>query len=299
MVGKFGVLPSSRFIKNGYKIYKNPDKGPSSFTDCELFLDDKDQYRNKKAEDAADEVKNILEGKDEAKGTLKDMKMKRVEKFLKANLGVDEIELMAENNNAGHNIFVNLESGSSARRFGDSADSTQETLTPDLLGLYTISVPVTKGDQISMISSLEEDVSWFEPPVSVLPVTDLSSGDLILEVKMKEEAVAIATYRGLRLKYPGMDVDKTGAHVDIIADKETGMFMLVFVDRKHKKYAGTIAQFKKYCMVAKNGPFIVKGQEVDEVLVGFKVKEEAIQALKENLDNEDFPELCVAPSSRS
>ena len=87
--------------------------------------------------------------------------------------------------------------------------------------------------------------------------------------------------------------------MDIIADKDTGMFMLVFVDRKQKRYAGTIAQFKKYCKVAKNGPFIAKGQEVGEVLVGFKVKEEAIQALKENLDNEDFPELCVAPSSRS
>ena len=87
--------------------------------------------------------------------------------------------------------------------------------------------------------------------------------------------------------------------MDIIADKETGMFMLVFVDRKHKKYAGTMAQFKKYCTVSKNGPFIAKGQEVNEVLVGFKVKEEAIQALKENLDNDDFPELCVAPSSRS
>ena len=87
--------------------------------------------------------------------------------------------------------------------------------------------------------------------------------------------------------------------MDIIADKETGMFMLVFVDRKQKKYAGTMAQFKKYCTVSKNGPFIAKGQEVNEVLVGFKVKEEAIQALKENLDNEDFPELCVAPSSRS
>ena len=59
--------------------------------------------------------------------------------------------------------------------------------------------------------------------------------------------------------------------MDIIADKETGMFMLVFVDRKHKRYSGTMAQFKKYCMVAKNGPFIVKGQEVDEVLVGFSL----------------------------
>ena len=87
--------------------------------------------------------------------------------------------------------------------------------------------------------------------------------------------------------------------MDIIADKDTGMFMLVFVDKKHKRYAGTIAQFKQYCKEPKNGPYITKGQELDEVMVGFKVKEEAIQALKENLDNEDFPELCVAPSSRS
>ena len=202
---------------------RTPTKCPCSFTDCELFLDDKDQYRNKKAEDAADEVKNILDGKDEAKGTLKDMKMRRVEKFLKANLGVDEVELMAENNNGGSNNIVNLdESGSSTGRFGDSADSSQDTLTPDLLGLYTISVPVTKGNQSSMIASLEEDVSWFEPPVSVLPVTDSSSGDLILEVKMKEEAVAIATFLGLRFKYPGMDVDKTGnlSHPEIYCSLE-------------------------------------------------------------------------------
>lgn len=87
--------------------------------------------------------------------------------------------------------------------------------------------------------------------------------------------------------------------MDIIADKDTGMFMLMFVDRKLMKYSGTLAQFRPYCKVARNGPIITKGIEPKEVLVGFKVKEEAIQALKDNLDNEDFPELCVAPSSRS
>merc|ERR1711936_231135 len=119
---------------------------------------------------------------------------------------------------------------------------------------YTISVPVTRETQDCTISALEEDVGWFEPPVSVLPVTEPVTGDTILEVKMKEEDVTIATFQGLRHKYPGMDVDRTGAHVDIIADKDTGMFMLMFVDRKLMKYSGTLAQFRPYCKVARNGP---------------------------------------------
>ena len=208
MVGKFGVLPSTRVIKNGYKIYKSPDKGPSIFSDCDLFLEDKDQYRNKNAEEAAVEVKNILNGKDEVKGTLKDMKIRRVEKFLKEKLGVDELDLV---NNHGPNILVNLvENVNTSQRVEEIDDSTQDTLTPDLLGLYTISVPVTRETQDSTISALEEDVGWFEPPVSVLPVTEPVTGDTILEVKMKEEDVTIATFQGLRHKYPGMDVDRTG-----------------------------------------------------------------------------------------
>ena len=87
--------------------------------------------------------------------------------------------------------------------------------------------------------------------------------------------------------------------MDIIADKETGLFTLMFHDRKMKKYAGTLERFKQYSSDSKSGPFISKGVGPHQVLVAFKVKDDAVKALKENLNNEEFPELHVAPSSRS
>ena len=36
-----------------------------------------------------------------------------------------------------------------------------------------------------------------------------------------------------------------------------------------------------------------------QVRLAFKIKEEAILALKDNVDNDEFPELRVAPCSRS
>ena len=91
----------------------------------------------------------------------------------------------------------------------------------------------------------------------------------------------------------------SGAHVDIIADKETGLFTLMFHDKKMKKYSGTLERFKQYCSDSKSGPFISKGVGPKEVLVAFKVKDDAVKALKENLHSDEFPDLHVAPSSRS
>ena len=89
----------------------------------------------------------------------------------------------------------------------------------------------------------------------------------------------------------------SGAHVDIIPDKDTGLYTLMFKDKLGKKYVGTLAVFKKYC--SGQGPAIKKGDGAQEVLVAYKVKEDAVKALKENLDNPEFPDLHVAPSSRS
>ena len=36
-----------------------------------------------------------------------------------------------------------------------------------------------------------------------------------------------------------------------------------------------------------------------QVRLAFKIKEEAILALKDNMNNDEFPELRVAPCSRS
>ena len=89
----------------------------------------------------------------------------------------------------------------------------------------------------------------------------------------------------------------SGAHVDIIPDKDTGLYTLMFKDKLGKKYVGTLAVFKNYC--SGQGPAIKKGDGAQEVLVAYKVKEDAVKALKENLDNPEFPDLHVAPSSRS
>ena len=43
---------------------------------------------------------------------------------------------------------------------------------------------------------------------------------------------------------------------------------------------------------------IARGPEADDVLVGFDQKEDALRALQTVLDDEDFPELQVAPASR-
>ena len=65
----------------------------------------------------------------------------------------------------------------------------------------------------ALTSSLEEDVAWFQPPVSVLPVTNPATGDTVLEVKMEDKEVTMAAFRGLKLKYPAMTVDTSGKFI--------------------------------------------------------------------------------------
>jgi len=298
LFGKFGVVPSQKLIRKGYKIFEMPVKD-SKKDDAELFLEDKEQYRNKQVTAAANEVRSLLAGGSlgELSGSLKDMKMRRVELFLREKLGVEDLKLDDCNN-----VFLSyIECGeNNSSRFEEVIDhknDAKKSLTPDLLGLFTLSIPYTSENLESLTSMLMDDVSWFESPVSVLPATDPASGQSILEVKMKDEEVALAAFQGLNHKYPGLEVDSTGAHVDIIPDKDTGLYTLMFKDKLGKKYVGTLAVFKNYC--SGQGPAIKKGDGAQEVLVAYKVKEDAVKALKENLDNPEFPDLHVAPSSRS
>jgi len=298
LFGKFGVVPSQKLVRKGYKMFEVPEKD-SKKDDAELFLEDKEQYRNKNITAAADEVRKMLAGSNlgEMSGSLKDMKMRRVELFLREKLGVEDLKLDDCNN-----VFLSYIEcgGDSINRFEevtDQGNDPKKSLTPDLLGLFTLSIPYTSDNFESLTSMLMDDVSWFDSPVSVLPATDPASGQSILEVKMKDEEVALAAFQGLNHKYPDLEVDCTGAHVDIIPDKDTGLYTLMFNDKLGKKYVGTLAVFKKYS--SGQGPAIKKGDGAQEVLVAYKVKEDAVRALKENLDNPDFPDLHVAPSSRS
>ena len=51
-----------------------------------------------------------------------------------------------------------------------------------------------------------------------------------------------------------------GVNADILPDKETGMFTLVFTDKKQQKYAGTAARFQQYCTKPRIGPVISRGE---------------------------------------
>ena len=239
LVGKFGVLPSDRMAREGYKEYNVPDREERKDGDCRLFFRESDQCRRKKPVDAAEKVQEILSGKEKESVSLNNLKMERVELFLREKLGVEEdLEFAGGNNEPGIVIdIMNNNSASVSDRFEELADDEEEDLedtddtirlTSDLLGLYTMIVPCTEETKAALTSSLEEDVAWFQPPVSVLPVTNPATGDTVLEVKMEDKEVTMAAFRGLKLKYPAMTVDTSGKFIVIF----TKFFSCDFIFRK-------------------------------------------------------------------
>ena len=60
-----------------------------------------------------------------------------------------------------------------------------------------------------LMAKLESDLTWFDAPVSIQPGTLQDTGS-ILKFQMKSSEVAINAYIGLKLKYLGLEIDKTG-----------------------------------------------------------------------------------------
>merc|ERR1719186_1124657 len=174
------------------------------------------------------------------------------------------------------------------------SDHENKTLTPDLIGLYPLSLPVSPSSDLTLLSSLQEDITWFDTPVSLRCIEN-KTGAAMLEVKLSDKDMATAVLLGLKHKYPGLEGDMTGAHFVMFPDKVTGLYTLCFTDTKMKRYKATIEQFKHY---SKQLPIISRGLGVNQVMVGFHAKGEAVEALRANLDNEEFPELQVASGSR-
>ena len=86
-----------------------------------------------------------------------------------------------------------------------------------------------------------------------MPAVQSTSGESILQVRKRNKEVSIASYLGLKLKYPGLQFDKTGSCdswsvdinfsflilgtlMDIKPDPETGFYTLVFRDVKQKRF---------------------------------------------------------------
>ena len=113
LVGKFGVLPSDRMAREGYKEYNVPDKEERKNGDCRLFFRESEQCRKKKPVDAAERVQDILSGKEKESVSLNNLKMERVELFLREKLGVEEdLEFAGGNNEPG--IVIDIMNNNSA-----------------------------------------------------------------------------------------------------------------------------------------------------------------------------------------
>ena len=117
----------------------------------------------------------------------------------------------------------------------------------------------------------------------------------MIEVKMRDQDMAVAVLNGLKQKYPGLKGDTTGSHADIFPDKKTGLYTLSFTDSMNKRYKATMDQFRKY---GKKNPIIRRGLGKEQVLVGYEDKIAAIEALRDNIDSAEFPKLHIAPASR-
>jgi len=371
--GKFGHTPSSKMVKSGYKRYTLPVTR-SKMVEGGLFLENKNCYRGKNAKEAAGIITNILHGREEICkiDTLRDIKMKRVEGFLKDSLGVtnksspqsirdtstkiieplieNEVKedqnicsknknksphlspILEENNNAiisescEVKIVTDNESSETTKEIVESEVSPTITgeelirdtplpcaeidaltkaciedgiaddskcLTPDILGLFTLMLSVPSSKNTSLLSELEEDISWFDAPVSILYV---ENGNTVIEVKMKNKEMAAAALKGLKQKYPQLEGDTSGSHADLVPDKVSGLYTLCFTDSNKKKFKATLDMFKKY---SKQLPIISRGLGKEQVLVGFEDKYAAVEAFRDNLDSAEFPQLHIAPTSRS
>ena len=281
--GKFGRVPTARMVRCGYKQCKAPNFSKiTNFPD--LFLDFKDFYRNTNFNDAANLIATIAHGNisEVTKISLKEIKMKRIESFLKTNLKVDTIgatgsssaekySILRDNNAMDDSLFMKPE-------------SLEDELLCDSLGHYTLIFSSISPNDLSRVV---DDVSWFDEPVSV----NVREERKEVEFKFVDKSIAVAILNGLKQKYPGVLGISSGTFQDFIPDKDTGLYTLSFEDLKKMRYKATLIHFSKYCNEI---PVISKGVEDDVIQLGFLLKKEAIDALVNNVDNTDFPKLKIA-----
>ena len=109
---------------------------------------------------------------------------------------IPEKEIKLENEEL-NNITVNDDHNQSERSLEASTDARV---------FFTLYIPFDTED-CQLSSKLEEDIAWYEPPVSVLPILDPTAGS-VLEVKMKTKDLASAAFLALKDKYPGLQLSK-------------------------------------------------------------------------------------------
>ena len=171
------------------------------------------QLRTRKVEAAATDIRNILVGKEmELNTSMKDIKMKRVELFLKEGLGLDSSNSKKD---VYHGLSEAVKEVAPGERLDEVSDVSEadhkkvEDLGATGLGFHTLFIPYDEERDTDLRDRLVKDIAWFQSPESVMSAVD-TSGRSILSVRMRNKEVAIASYLGLKLKYPGLEIDKTG-----------------------------------------------------------------------------------------
>ena len=171
------------------------------------------QLRNRKVEAAATDIRNILVGKEmELNTSMKDIKMKRVELFLKEGLGLDSSNSKED---VDHGLSQEVKEVAPEERLVEVSDVSEpdhkkvEDLGATGLGFHTLFIPYDEEKDTDLRDRLVKDIAWFQSPESVMSTVD-TSGRSIFRVRMRNKEVAIASYLGLKLKYPGLEIDKTG-----------------------------------------------------------------------------------------
>ena len=65
------------------------------------------------------------------------------------------------------------------------------------------------------------------------------------------------------------------------------------------RYLGTLTKFEPFCPRPETAPIVIQGECDDLVYVSFLHKDDALRALQEVAEDEEFLELQVAPDSRN
>jgi len=148
-----------------------------------------------------------------------------------------------------------------------------------------LAIPGFKIPSDVLLKTIEEDFNFFGDVISLAWRKNDETHDIIVKYGDYEEA--IAALLGLQQKYPNLC---SLPPADIGPDQH-GRFTLTFQDKHNKKYAGTKIEFFKH---GNKNPLIFKG-EGKQVKVSYFDKVGAIEALKQNVSNPDFPEIQTAP----
>ena len=191
---RFQFRSSARNLpRAGSGSFQLPDEAPTNTTSTDrkkvTSMEDQDVYRNKTIMSAANEIQNILNGSDDSNLSLnlKDMKIMRIETQLKQSLGVGSDGVVRP------------------QQFTNGAEDGQKPIVPYLHGIQSLFHPFNPENDVGLVDKLKEDISWFDPPISILERSHPTTGEVVLQIRLRNRELATAVLNGLKSKYPGLE----------------------------------------------------------------------------------------------